>query len=629
METFDTTGRFPTGPTHYYENGYFHVFSDNNYYFKDTTQVFSDFLCEVKTEFINGSVTEKYGLIFRAAFDTVRYYEFTITADGKYSLMYRNDKEQNQTNKILIQNLNPDSVIQKKGVNILKVHCIRDSIHLFINQQRVHSIRDKSLSKGFCGLVVYDKVHVHFDDYIVALKPFKNKYPIQPAIIDSAYHLPNDVLTKVLYNFTDDQLSWDNEPLYFYERGFYKILKVSNYKSFPVYTHLENFVYLLNIRILNWDSSGSMTLRYHKGKYSHEHQGLIFQRDSTVRYFNDWDYANSQSLSMKIPFEYDSGVVQRIKLESQDTDFKLTINGVERVIIIDETMSELMSGYFEIGVYGIKMDILSLKINKTVSEDYGLQSTMPTCAVYRVNRPQTTTHKPYVPSYEKKNPVLKFLKKLERDMDEWFWVTLAGLTMTVIWFFVYTIIRIKRNRFYKTHFESMFLKRIALSNGSMKLMELAKYFHLSAKKTLYHIDQIADKHHIIKQMIGSNDPIIEVPELMIVIPEMGEPVLIKISGLKNMTSREAKEDFLSLLRIASVNHNQLTVDILQKEYHAQPNRIHFLKNNLSPNEPFEKIVKQLLYTMIDHKNIIKESAGEDAVIQIKPDFVNAVIELNK
>ncbi len=627
-EPFDTLGRFPCGPTHYYDNGYFHAFSDKSYYFKDSSSVFSDFTCEVNTVYINGAVGEKYGIIFRASFDTVRYYEFAITADGHYSLYFRDDRGKDKS-RTIFRTAKPDTTVQKNGMNHLKAHCVKDSIHLFINGKKVRSVKDKSLSAGYNGLIVNKDVHVHFDDYFVYQKsPKREPRPIS-GFMDSTYHFRPDSLTKSINNFSSDNFSWDNKPLCFYEKGYFRILKDNQHKYFDIFPGMENFVYWLNIRILKWDSAGTLTMGFHKGNYSHERQSLFFSRDSTVSYSNARNLQNQQPVLFKIPFEFDSGSVHRIKLEVQDSDAKLTVNDIERALIIDETLPEQVSGYFDVGVANVKMDILSYKINKSASFDYGLQASMPTCAVYRLSPPKETTFKPPVRKEKSKNPVVKFFKKLERDMDEWFWVTLVLLCITIIGLIIYIIIRIKRKRSFKNNFESLFLKRIALSNGSMKVDEIAGYFRLSVKKTLFYIDPIADKHHIVKHIIGNKDMIIEIPELMIVIPEQCDPVTKKISGLSNITTREAKEDFLTLIRIASVNHNQLTVDILRKEYHAQPNRIHFLRKNFTPEEPFEKTAKQLLYAMVDRNNFINESAGEDPVIQIKPDIVSAVIEFNK
>ncbi len=617
------------------DNGGLHVFSEMTLTRIDTNPVPDDFYAELKTEFINGKEDKSYGLIFRAQ-DSLNFYAFLIQPSGKYSLQLRRYWKNKPISWSSITKWTSDSNIIRNGVNYLKVRCVKDSIILFINGIPVKGLRDKTYSNGKTGLYAEGGVHIHFQELKIGAKPPETVYEFMPAA-DSMLSLKPDSATKCFYDFLETKPDWANEPENYFERGFYRMHLSEQYPSHTIGCGMENFTMEMNVRIMRWDSAGLLRVMYHVGKYSHEQKGISLESDSVVKYFNDYHTADTKPLIVRIPFQYDSGRAVHLKLDVQDTDVKLSIDGVERILIIDERFNEPVRGYFKLYLHRLSADIHSIRISSRPIDEYGLASTMPTCAVYRLSPPKETTFKPPVRKEKSKNPVVKFFKQLERDMDEWFWVMVFGIAVLLVSGIIMLIARIRGNKKFNSMFENMFLKYMTLQNGSAGLKQIAKHFGVSPKKTLKHISRFADQHQILLQVAGNQDMLIVIPGLMIALPETCEPVLQKLTDSQSpfrLTPTEAKRDLLTLMRIASVNGNRLSVGILQREYDVQPDRICFFKNiisqkNRSFSEEFEKSAYRLFNSLVEEKNIIKDTASDETAVIIAGDFIRAIIDLNK
>ncbi len=611
-----------------------HVFSETTTTLIDTNPVPDDFYAELKTEFINGKDDKSYGMIFRAK-DSINCYAFLIQPSGKYSLQLRRYWKNKPISWSSITKWTSDSNIIRNGVNYLKVRCVKDSIILFINGLPVKALRDKTYRNGKIGLYAERGVHIHFHEIKIGVKSPETIYQFAPSA-DSLLALKPDSSTKCHYDFINKIPDWKNEPENYFERGFYRAHYSELYPSYNIGCGMENFTLDMNFRILRWDSAGLFRVMYHVGKYSHEEKCISIENDSVVQYFNFYT-ADNKPLTVKIPFEYDSGKVVRLKLEVQDTDTKLWIDGNERILVIDERFTDQVSGYFKLILHRVTVDIFSIRISSRPIDEYGLASTMPTCAVYRLSPPKETTYKPPVRIEKSKNPVVKFFRKLERDMDEWFWVMVFGIAVLLVSGIIMLIARIRGNKKFNSMFENMFLKYMTLQNGSAGLKQIAKHFGVSPKKTLKHISRFADQHQILLQVAGNQDMLIVIPGLMIALPETCEPVLQKLTDSQSpfrLTPTEAKRDLLTLMRIASVNGNRLSVGILQREYDVQPDRICFFKNiisqkNRSFSEEFEKSANRLFNSLVEEKNIIKDTASDETAVIIAGDFIRAIIDLNK
>ena len=118
------------------------------YFCSDNASSFSNFAFEVQMKILKGDCG---GLVFRANTTTGKLYLFEICQDGSYDLFVYRDFNGNSTNLA-----NGSSPVIHQGLNqsnSIAVVAQGSSLALYVNQQKVQSVIEKSYTQGAIGMV--------------------------------------------------------------------------------------------------------------------------------------------------------------------------------------------------------------------------------------------------------------------------------------------------------------------------------------------------------------------------------------------------------------------------------------------------------------------------------------------
>lgn len=216
---FSQPKNFKANTNAYYQDGAYHIYANQNTLIPADTLFFTDFIMEIRTEFMGGSSGHGYGMVFRYK-DNGHHYSFGISANGSYYVgKVKNDKW------VDILPWKEDHRINSAGINYLRVQCKNDSIILFANGKMLARIKDSDYKQGSIGMVTYGSSHVHFDD----LKVFKNEsaIPEHYTYIPETLYKEYDLVPRNNCIFYDDFMKkvnhWSESPFAFRENGYFII----------------------------------------------------------------------------------------------------------------------------------------------------------------------------------------------------------------------------------------------------------------------------------------------------------------------------------------------------------------------------------------------------------------------
>jgi hypothetical protein len=102
--------------------------------------------------------TGVYGVVFRGKHSPPTFYIFQLNLAGQYQLI-KWSQTQDQ-NDILIPWTTSDAIKKDQATNELKVLAQESQITLYVNNQQLASIADKSLTNGVAGPVAAEQGHV-------------------------------------------------------------------------------------------------------------------------------------------------------------------------------------------------------------------------------------------------------------------------------------------------------------------------------------------------------------------------------------------------------------------------------------------------------------------------------------
>ena len=145
----------------FFKNGKYHIYNKESEWYVWETNTIDDFVVEVEADWVEGADNTGYGIVFRLQ-DENNYYIFDITKNG----YYKADKKVNGT-YVPLTDWEKSSVINKEGVNYLKVMAVGNHLTFFINNTMVSELFDATFAKGKFGLFSGSGVHAAFDNIIV------------------------------------------------------------------------------------------------------------------------------------------------------------------------------------------------------------------------------------------------------------------------------------------------------------------------------------------------------------------------------------------------------------------------------------------------------------------------------
>lgn len=132
---------------------------------------FTDTRVEVEATKVSGDENNIFGLLCRYK-DHENFYFLVVSSDGYYGI----GKVKNGTQSLIgMENmLSTDQVIQGNAANHLRADCVKDTLALYVNGQKLSEQTDGELTSGDVGLFAgaFDTpgTDIHFDNFSV-LKP--------------------------------------------------------------------------------------------------------------------------------------------------------------------------------------------------------------------------------------------------------------------------------------------------------------------------------------------------------------------------------------------------------------------------------------------------------------------------
>lgn len=133
-----------------YEEGSFHITVrlPDLYMWSSTSRSFADFTVEVDGRLIEGPPDGIYGVIFRQQ-DEDNFYEFDISADGRYTLIRFRDGQWQP----IVDWTETQMIQQGRSLNRLRVDAVGSTIRVYVNGQLLASVTDASFRQGDIALV--------------------------------------------------------------------------------------------------------------------------------------------------------------------------------------------------------------------------------------------------------------------------------------------------------------------------------------------------------------------------------------------------------------------------------------------------------------------------------------------
>lgn len=132
-----------------FSGGAFHAnMPQKGYYIPCFAQAsnFSNFALQVQMNIVNGDIG---GLVFRANSSSSKYYIFSISRDGTYSLLLSlDDKQNNQLTYGHSQAINTN----QNQTNLLTIVARGSNMYLYVNKHYVVSVSDNTYSYGQIGV---------------------------------------------------------------------------------------------------------------------------------------------------------------------------------------------------------------------------------------------------------------------------------------------------------------------------------------------------------------------------------------------------------------------------------------------------------------------------------------------
>ncbi len=622
-EDFSKKGKFPEDNRTYYFNGVYHVYSHESVRLFDPSKNFKDFTAEIRTEFISGATAAFYGLYFRHD-RHMNGYSFLITSWGYYNLHRTFQKPNGEVDSENLTSGTADSVFNKKGVNYLKTECKGDTIRLYINGHKVQTVTDSVIPEGIIGIYVWKDLHVHFDDLTVYKKNVTGKYSFKPVFPDSAFDEKSDSKTINLINF-NKFTGWKDIPGAFHENGLYRI-DSSAYINNYIYNYVNtDFSIRANLKIREWPRHGELRLSWYPDQSDYETEiGII--GDSTLRYVNK--PAGIRNTLRNFPFRYETGTFVRLQIDKKDGDTKISVNGHERIVIIDESYEPRTFNWIEFRTEGIGIDLYSIKISKHSDEEYGIGTKDLSCPVIRVSGNLKTAKKPPVEDESDRIPEddSSFFSNLFLTIFSNYFLTIILIGASQI-LLIWGIVRWRNAvRYNATHFVDYIRER----NGSFFLNEFSARFRFSLSKAAAVMDKMVKDYGGYRYPVkDENDAFYDFPTFMSDVPK---PVTVGSypDFIERMISAYAKRIglpesaarfyFLQICTLAAHLQGRLSVHTVNKKIEEGSfilDRAHF-----SPYKTTWDIVILLMSEIIDDERYIRILSDDTpAVLKFHEDVI--------
>ncbi len=176
-DDFSETGNWPVGgapggESAYDDGGYRLMVTDPHYQlWVFAGSSYQDMQVEVSAARLAGPLSNRFGLVCRAA-DETSFYFFIISSDGYYAIGKASDGEVTLLGQEMMGYA--AAISQGEAVNRLRFDCIGTTLTGYVNGQMVAITADQDFARGQAGLLVgtFDAggVVVHFDDFSV-IKP--------------------------------------------------------------------------------------------------------------------------------------------------------------------------------------------------------------------------------------------------------------------------------------------------------------------------------------------------------------------------------------------------------------------------------------------------------------------------
>ncbi len=599
-EDFSKKGRFTEDNMTYYNNGVYHVYSYEDVRIFDSSKNFKDFTAEIRTEFISGDTAAFYGLYFRH--DThANGYSFIISAKGYYNLQRSYLRPDGTVGNVEVKTIASgmlDSNFNKRGVNYLRVECSGNIIRLFINGYKIDSVTDDTIPEGVIGFRAGKEVHVHLDDLTLYRKNIPGKYSFKPAIPDSAFDEKGDSETIDLINF--NKTEWKDIPVAFRENGLYRI-DSSAYINNLIYLNNtdKGFSIRANLKIREWPRHGALRINWHTVN-SDDGTEIGIIGDSTLIYAEK--PAGIRNIIRNFPFPYETGTLIRLQVDKNDGDIKISVNGRERVLIIDESYETSYFNWIDFRTEAIGIDLYSVKVSKLFTGEFGLITKDQTCPVIRVSGAGDARRKPALGDEPDKIP--------EEDStfsNQFLIIMLIGVTQILL---IWGIVKWRKAvRYNSTHFVDYIRER----NGSFCLNEFSSKFRISRSRATALTNKMVNDYGGYRYPVkDENDAYFDFPTFMSdapkapvdsrVYPDVIEKMIPAYAKRVNLPDVIAGYYFVRICGLAAVLQGRLSIRTLQKKIDEggfELDRSHF-----SPYAKTEDIVFLLMSQIIDDDRYI-------------------------
>ena len=167
----NTTGwdRFANdgGMMDYFEGGYrILILQPGLNYWSTPGKNYGDVRIEVDVLKLAGPDENRMGVMCR--YQSGNYYFFIISNDGYYGI---GEFSHGQTVLLGQSDMSPETMVQPNMINHLRVDCIGDMLHFYVNFNEIANVQDADLQSGDVGILAgtftQPGVDVSFDNFVV------------------------------------------------------------------------------------------------------------------------------------------------------------------------------------------------------------------------------------------------------------------------------------------------------------------------------------------------------------------------------------------------------------------------------------------------------------------------------
>lgn len=361
-EDFEKAKEFSESVQANYQNNAYHIFAKDGRVSYNPKRIFDNFSLTIKTEFIDGSESSAYGLIFRAA-DYDNFYSFGIYGNGNFFI---GGEMKNKWFDLIPDQ--PSAEINRKGINYLGVACFGPEMTFYINGKEVYRLKDKAYTKGRVGVIAFKGAHIHFDDLFVYKSPSEagntGSFAEEPYILEGDYEPDADAL--FIDNFSDRIGGFSESDNAHYERGYYVIWNTADAHYSWQNFYQTDYTIEVNYRVRQWEPKGYVGLTVRQNGitdfygYGITAEGLAFfdkrKKDVAHRLWQDTiqDFRKDELFRLKVICSHD--------------EFTLYIDSLQLGVVRDP---QQILEFFNFGFYAsknVELQVHSVKVSPNAKD---------------------------------------------------------------------------------------------------------------------------------------------------------------------------------------------------------------------------------------------------------------------